>query len=101
MAFNTSCTALIFISISIILPSCSNQNPHNMTEAERGSIIKDVKSASDRITRYSESAQLDSFLSCYDNSSAFLHFSSDGKMRNYEEFKKIATEYYNSLKEQK
>jgi ketosteroid isomerase-like protein len=72
-----------------------------MTEAERGYIIKDIKSVSDKITQYSEGAQLDSFLSCYDNSPAFLHFSSDGKMRNYAEFKKICTEYYNSLKEQK
>ncbi|MFN2439877.1 MAG: nuclear transport factor 2 family protein [Chitinophagaceae bacterium] len=49
----------------------------------------------------SEGGQLDLFLSCYDDSPTFLHFSSDGKMRNYEEFKKICAEYYNELKEQK
>ena len=72
-----------------------------MTAAESDNIVKDVKSISDKITEYSERAQLDLFLSCYDNSPTFLHFSSDGKMRNYEEFKKICTEYYNALKEQK
>ena len=40
---------------------------------------------------YSEGAQLDLFLSCYDNSPTFIHISSDGKMRNYEEFKNICT----------
>jgi ketosteroid isomerase-like protein len=44
---------------------------------------------------------LDSFLDYYDNSHAFLHFSSDGKMRNYEEFKKVCSEYYTSLQQQK
>jgi hypothetical protein len=71
-----------------------------MTEAE-SHIIKEVKSVFDKMTRYSEEAQLDSFLSCYDNSPGFLHFSGDGKMRNYEELKKICTEYYSTLKEQK
>ena len=72
-----------------------------MTEAQSENIIKDVKSIFDKMSQYSERAQLDSFLSCYDNSPAFLHFSSDGKMRNYEELRKVCTEYYNSLKEQK
>jgi len=30
-----------------------------------------------------------------------LHIGPDGKMTNYEEYKKSCTEYYNSLKEQK
>ncbi len=81
--------------------SCLNHNFDKMTEAEIHDIVKNVKGISDKITEYSEGAQLDLFLSCYDNSSTFLHFSSDGKMRNYEEFKKICTEYYNTLKEQK
>ena len=72
-----------------------------MTEAESNQIIKEVKSTSDKLTEYSEKAQLDSFLSCYADLPDFLHFSSDGKMRNYEEFKKICTVYYDSLKEQK
>ena len=72
-----------------------------MTEAESDHIVNDVKSFFDKITQYSERAQLDSFLSCYDNSPTFLHFGSDGKMRNYEELKKVCAEYYNALKEQK
>ena len=72
-----------------------------MTETETHDIEKNVKSVFDKITEYSEGAQLDLFLGCYDNSPTFLHFSSDGKMRNYEEFKKICAGYYNALKEQK
>ena len=72
-----------------------------MTEAETHDIVKNVKGIFDKMTEYAEGAQLDLFLSCYDNSPAFLHFSSDGKMRNYEEFKIICAEYYNTLKEQK
>jgi len=72
-----------------------------MTEAESDHIVKDLKSFFDKITQFSEGAQLGSFLSCYDSSPTFLHFSSDGKMRNYEELKKVCTEYYNTLKEQK
>ena len=72
-----------------------------MTEAETHNIEKDVKGIFDKMFEYSEGAQSDLFLSCYDNSPTFLHFSSDGKMRNYEEFKKICAEYYNALKEQK
>jgi len=72
-----------------------------MTEAENHEIEKSVKGIFDKMTEYSEGAQSDLFLSYYDNSPTFLHFSGDGKMRNYEEFKKVCTEYYNSLKEQK
>ena len=72
-----------------------------MAEAEIHDIAKEVKDVFDKMTEYSESAQLDLFLNCYDNSRGFLHISSDGKMRNYEELKKICSEYYNALKEQK
>ncbi len=72
-----------------------------MTEAESDHIVKEVKGVFDKMTEYSEGAQSDLFLNCYDNSPTFLHFGSDGQMRNYEEFKKICTEYYNVLKEQK
>ena len=72
-----------------------------MNEADTRDIIKDIKSYHKKLTEYSEKAQLDSFLSCYDNSPVFLQISSDGKMRNYEEFKKICTEYYHTLQQQK
>jgi ketosteroid isomerase-like protein len=71
-----------------------------VTETEIQDIEKNVKSVFDKMTEYSEDAELDLFLSCYDNSPTFLHFSSDGKMRNYQEFKKICIEYYDALKEQ-
>jgi ketosteroid isomerase-like protein len=71
-----------------------------MTETESDNIIKNVKDSYTKITEYSKNAQLDSFLGCYDNSPNFLSIGADGKMSNYEEFKKACTEYYNSLKEQ-
>ena len=77
------------------------RNFNKMTEAETNDIIKTVKGIFDKIIKYSENAHLDLFLSYYDNSPTFLHFSSDGKMRNYEELKKICTEYYSTLKHQK
>jgi ketosteroid isomerase-like protein len=91
---------LAFIFTGTVLWSCSNHNSNKMTEASTRDIVKDIKSKHEKLTEYSEKAQLDSFLSYYDNSPAFLHFSSDGKMRNYEAFKKICTEYYNSLEYQ-
>ena len=72
-----------------------------MTEAESNNIIKDVKDSYDKMTEYSKKAQLDSFLSYYDDSPYFLSISADGKMSNYEEFKNACGEYYNSLKEQR
>jgi ketosteroid isomerase-like protein len=72
-----------------------------MAEAESNNIIKDVKDSYDKITEYSKKAQLDSFLSYYDDSPYFLSVSADGKMSNYEEFKNACGEYYNSLKEQR
>ena len=72
-----------------------------MTEAETHDIARKVKGIFDKLTEYSEKARLDLFLSGYENSPDFFHISSDGKMRNYEDLKKICTEYYSSLKEQK
>ena len=72
-----------------------------MTEAKYQDIAKKVRSIFDKLTEYSEKAQLDLFLSGYENSQDFLHISSDGIMRNFVELKKICTGYYRSLKEQK
>lgn len=79
----------------------SNRDLTKMNANESDRIIKEVKTAFDELSKYSEEAQLNSFLTCYDNSSAFIHFSGDGKMRNYEEFKKVCGEYYTTLKRQK
>lgn len=72
-----------------------------MTEARSDQIIKEVQSIVNEMAKYSEEAQSDHFLSFYDNSPTFLHFSGDGKKRNYEEFKKICCEYYISIDHQK
>ena len=72
-----------------------------MTEAETYDIVKNIKDVFDKMTEYSEKAQPELFLSYYDPSPSFLHISGDGQMRNYEEFKKICSEYYNNLKDQK
>jgi hypothetical protein len=55
----------------------------------------------DKLSHFSETAQTDSFLSCYENYPDFIQIAGDGKMRDYEGFKKICTEYYERLKEQK
>ena len=72
-----------------------------MQEVDTNQIAKEVKNVLNSLTRYSEEAQLDLFLNGYDKSPSFLQFSSDGKMRNYEELKEICTGYYTALKEQK
>ena len=78
-----------------------DQNLTKMNANESDYIIKEVKTVFDELSKNSEEAQLNSFLSCYDNSPVFIHFSADGKMRNYEEFKKICGEYCTTLKQQK
>jgi hypothetical protein len=72
-----------------------------MNKADSDQIEKELRFVSDKMAKYSEEAQLDSFLNYYDSSDTFLHFSIDGTMSNYEEFKNICTEYYTSLKQQK
>jgi SnoaL-like domain len=92
----------IFIFLACItLLSCFNRKPEKMKKVDTIHVAKDVKNVLDRLTRYSEEAQLDLFLNGYDKSPSFVHFSSDGKMRNYEELKEICTGYYSALKEQK
>jgi SnoaL-like domain len=92
----------IFISfVCTTLLSCFNQKPDKMEKVDTDQVAKEVKTVLDSLARHSEEAQLDLFLSGYDASPSFLQFSSDGKMRNYEELKKICTEYYTALKGQK
>src|SRR5258708_38660229 len=71
-----------------------------MQKVDTNQVAKDVKSESDNLTRHAEKADLDLFLNGYDHSPSFSHFSSEGKMRNYEELKEICTDYYTALKEQ-
>lgn len=65
-----------------------------MTASDNKQIINEVKKVSDSITYFAEKAQSDFLLQCYSNSDNFLAFSSDGKMRKYEEFKNLCTRYY-------
>jgi ketosteroid isomerase-like protein len=83
------------------MSSCVTRELKQITAMDTGQITNEVKQIFDSLIHYSESAQLDHFLSCYDSASTFAHFSSDGSMRNYKEFKTICAEYYNALKAQK
>ncbi len=89
-----------FILINIVFFACSNHKSSTMNRVQSDEIIKEIKAVSKKITRYSEEAKLDSFLSYYDSSPNFLHFSSDGKMSNYEEIKEACVAYYTSLRQQ-
>ncbi len=60
MTSNNFGRILAFIFTSTILLSCLNHNLDKMTKAESDHIVKNVKSISDKITEYSEGAQLDS-----------------------------------------
>ena len=64
-------------------------------------ILNEVRPLAGDLIRYSETAQLDSFLRRYADIPGFLAVSGDGIIRNYPEFKKICTAYYGSLQEQK
>jgi hypothetical protein len=87
--------------IFLIFLSCMHQQSQIMNPAAKDQILNEVKIMFDKLTHFSETAQTDSFLSCYENYPDFIQIAGDGKMRNYEEFKKICTDYYDSLKEQK
>ncbi len=71
-----------------------------MSKLDSEKIIKEVKKVSDSITHYSEKAQVNSLLKQYSDSPDFVAFSSDGKKRNFEDFKKICIEYYDSILKQ-
>jgi ketosteroid isomerase-like protein len=92
---------MIFIFSAAVLFSCGNHPPDKMTPAEADDIITEIKQAFNSISRYSETAKLDSFMSYYANISGFRAISADGVIRNYDEYKKICTEYYTALQEQK
>lgn len=84
----------------LIVSSCATKEQKQLAVMDTDQITNEVKQTFDTLIHYSEAAQLDLFLSCYDNAPTFAHFSSDGSMRNYEEFKTICGEYYNAIKGQ-
>ena len=64
-------------------------------------ILNEVRLVFKDFTHYSETAQADSFLRCYEETRDFRAVSADGIIRNYKDFKNICKDYYESLKEQK
>lgn len=86
---------------SLIFFSCSHQPLQNMNQGKRDQIVNEVKTMLENLTHFSETAQTDSFLSYYENYPDFIHIAGDGKMRDYAGFKKICTDYYDKLEEQK
>jgi ketosteroid isomerase-like protein len=67
---------------------------------DKDRIVSELKPFFAGLTSYSETARLDSFLACYADNPNFVAVSGDGIVRDYEGFKKISKEYYDSLKEQ-
>ena len=68
---------------------------------DKDQILNELRPLAEKLTRYSETAQWDSFLQCYADTPDFLAVSADGIIRNYQDFKKICHDYYERLKEQK
>ena len=91
---------LIFLIILIFL-SCLHQPPQHMSPAAKKQILTEINAMFSKLTHFSEIAQTDSFLSFYENYPDFVHIAGDGKMRDFDGFKKICTDYYDSLKDQK
>jgi len=85
----------------LLLNSCFTANENETFYMDTKQIITEVKKASDTITKYATEAELNSLLQCYSDSPDFLAISSDGKCRDFEDFRKVCTEYYQSLARQK
>lgn len=70
-------------------------------DANNKKLILEVTTAYNVLIECSEQANLDSFLSYYDDSPTFLSISADGKMSDINEFRRLCSNYYTNLKEQK
>jgi len=68
---------------------------------DKDRILSEVRPLAEDLIHYSETAQMESFLRRYAETPDFLAVSADGIIRNYQDFKKICRDYYDSLKEQK
>lgn len=71
------------------------------SDMDKKQIERELKPIFERLTHASETAEADAFLQCYAETKDFLQVSGDGIIRNYQDFKKICKEYYESLREQK
>ncbi len=79
---------------------CHCQNFYTMN-IDKDRILNEVNPLAQDLIHYSETAQLDSFLRCYAETTDFLAVSGDGVIRNYNDFRKISKDYYGPLREQK
>jgi len=86
--------------ILLLLNACSTTNQKEPQSMNNTKIIAEVKKAADALSTYSASSQLDSLLACYADVKDFRAFSADGIMRNFDEFRKIATGFYDSVSRQ-
>jgi hypothetical protein len=71
-----------------------------MTSNESNQVVEEVKTIFGKISEHSQKAELDSFLSFYDNSPQFISISSEGKISDFDAFKAACSEYYALLQRQ-
>jgi len=71
-----------------------------MIQDKSEKILGVVNAMFSELTHSSEQADTESFLSFYEDYPDFIHIAGDGTMRDFAGFKKICSEYYDSLKEQ-
>jgi hypothetical protein len=100
MNFRNTIREFIGLFVSIALFSCVHQPSKIMSPMDKDRILAETKSMFSNLTRYSESAKLDSFLDCYQDSPDFIQIAGDGKMNDYLEFKKLCEDYYGRLRNQ-
>jgi SnoaL-like domain len=72
-----------------------------MLQKDKDRITDEVRPWLEKLILYSETAQWESFLSCYAQTPEFLAVSADGIIRNFGDFRTLCKEYYQSVKEQK
>lgn len=72
-----------------------------MVEFDSKEIIRQVRKVYDKITYYSEKAEVDNLLKLYKDDKNFVSFGSEGIKRTYKEFRDVCNDYYATLKKQK
>jgi ketosteroid isomerase-like protein len=81
--------------------ACAGTAIDQASDMDKEQIERELKPIIERLTHFSEAAQSDAFLRCYADTNDFVAVSGDGIIRDYQGFKKICQEYYESLQEQK
>ncbi len=90
----------LVILFTIAIVGCTNQ-ANDLTEAEKESIIKEVKQDFYAMVEACNTADLNNALKLYWNSPEFLGIGSDGSIVDYPQFKKANEEYFGSISSQK